>query len=117
MATHWGHDAQSTKTMQEEINYYPLNSEPSIEKKKKQPTHKYTTNEFLTLIGDSILLCFLRDVCIRSDAEVTGGLEKPKGNILKKKKQRAKNKKLLPALKPSRTVQDRQKKQPKMLEI
>lgn len=83
MGTHRGHDAQSTRTVQEEINCHPLNSE--IEKIHTR-THTYTTNEFLTLIGDSVLLCFLCDVGVRGDAEVTGGLEKPKGNILKKNK-------------------------------
>lgn len=69
--------------MQEkEINHYPINSEPPIEKNKTK--HKYIVIVLLTLIDDSILLCHFCDVRIRSNAEVTGGLEKQKANILKR---------------------------------
>lgn len=39
-----------------------------------------------TLIDDSILVCHFGDICVRSDAEVTGSLEKQVNNVLKKQK-------------------------------
>lgn len=85
LATHCEHNAQSAQSRRaKQIKLFLPTHSLLFSETSVQWGLSACVCECHTLIDDSILVCHFGDVRIRSNAEVTGGLEKQVNNVLKK---------------------------------